>query len=236
VVASRGESRASEHAVGKPFRSELEVLPDTYKWALEFPIEPLAASLQRSRLPLLAVGSGGSFTAAQLAAALHSRQYGLPAIPSTPLESSGGDLDLRETGVLLITAGGKNPDILGAFNQMVRREPRRLTVLCATTESKLSAAVRRYSTVELCEFDLPTGRDGFLATNSLLASGVLLARAYGAVGRQDLVLPEDFESLCGSACGAIDFSQVLSRPTLLVLYRRNRVKVHRSRTRQRPNC
>lgn len=204
--------------MGKPFRSELEMLPSTYDWALRFPVDSLAASLRRSRQPLLAVGSGGSFTTAHLAAALHARQYGLPAIPSTPLEATRGDLDLRETAVLLLTAGGKNPDILGAFDNLARREPRRLSVVCATTGSKLADAARRYSTVEMCEFDLPAGRDGFLATNSLLASGAILARAYATVGRQDLDLPAKLGALCGPACGEIDYSPLLSRPTLLVLH------------------
>jgi hypothetical protein len=194
------------------------MLPSTYDWALRFPVDALTASLRRSRQPLLAVGSGGSFTTANLAASLHVRQYCLPAVPSTPLESVRSELDLRETAVLLFTAGGKNPDILGAFDHLVRREPRRLTVLCATTESKLAAAVRRYSTVELCEFDLQSGRDGFLATNSLFASGVLLVRAYAGVGQNGLVLPSTFESLCGPAFGKVDYSRLLSRSTLLVLH------------------
>lgn len=204
--------------MGKPFRTELEMLPSTFDWAMRFPVENLAASVRRSRFPLIAIGSGGSFTAAHLAAALHSRQYGLPALPSTPLEAVRGDLELAETAVLLLTAGGKNPDILGAFDHLVRREPRRLTVVCATTASKLAIAVQRYLTVELCEFDLPAGRDGFLATNSLLATALLLARAYGSVGRQELSLPTNFRSLCGHAYGEIDYSQLLSRPTVLVLY------------------
>ncbi len=207
-----------EAVVGKPFRSELNLIPATYEWALKFPVDSLTASIRRSRLSLLAIGSGGSFTTAHLAATLHIRQYGLPAIPSTPLEAARSDLDLRETAVLLLTAGGKNPDILGAFDHLVRREPRRLTVMCATTESKLAAAAHRYSTVELCEFELPAGRDGFLATNSLLASGVLLTRAYGAVGRQDLALPATYSALCGPAFGEIDYSPLLSRSTLLILH------------------
>lgn len=204
--------------MGKPFRSELEQLPNTYEWARQFPITPLADALKRSRSPLLAIGSGGSFTTAHLAAALHERQYGQPALPVTPLEAVRGHTDLREVAVLLLTAGGKNADILGAFGGVVRREPRRLTVLCATTGSRLSAAARQYSAVEVCEFDPPAGRDGFLATNSLLASGVLLVRAYATVGRRAPDLPQDLDSLRGPASGNIDYSGVLARPTLLVLY------------------
>lgn len=204
--------------MGKPFRTELEMLPFTYDWALRFPIDCLSYAVGRSWKPLLAIGSGGSFTTAHLAAALHCRQFGLPAIPLTPLEAAGTDFSLRDIDVLLLTAGGKNPDILGAFDNLIRREPRRLSVVCATTGSKLAGTVRRYATVELCEFDPPAGRDGFLATNSLLASGVILARAYAAVGRQDLNLPAKLGALSGETLGQIDFSPLLCRPTLLVLH------------------
>ncbi len=163
--------------VGKPFQSELAQLPQTYLWASEFSVESLAKAVRRSKAPLLAVGSGGSFTTACLAAALHERHFGLPCVPMTPLEVVRSEIDLRETAVLLLTAGGKNADILGAFHSAVRREPRRLVIVCATTGSKLAAAAAEHSTVEVCEFDPPPGRDGFLATNSLLASGLLLIRA-----------------------------------------------------------
>lgn len=93
-----------------------------------------------------------------------------------------------------------------------------MNVLCATTGSKLAKIVQRYPTVDLCEFDVPVGRDGFLATNSLLASGVILSRAYAKVGRRDLVLPAKFGALCGPTFGEIDYSRLLLYPTLLVLH------------------
>ena len=204
--------------MGKPFANELVLLSETYDWARRFPIQPLSSALLRSRFPLVAVGSGGSFTTAHLAASLHEERFGLPAAAATPLEIASTGIDLREAAVLLLTAGGKNPDILGAFDAAVRREPRRLTVICATTGSALARRVNRYSTVELCEFALPAGRDGFLATNSLLASGVLLYRAYEAVGSDPSTLPGSFESLVGEKERGHDYSPVLEADTLLVLH------------------
>jgi hypothetical protein len=58
--------------MGKPYATELSRLSDTYAWALETPIESLAAAVSASsHLPLIAVGSGGSFSAAHLACSLH---------------------------------------------------------------------------------------------------------------------------------------------------------------------
>jgi hypothetical protein len=202
--------------VGKPFASELALLATTYAWAREFPIGRLAAAIDRARLPLIAVGSGGSFTAAHLACVLHQRTFRLMAVPNTPLELFSTDVDLREAAVLLLTAGGKNPDILAAADEAVRREARRLTVMCATTGSALAGRLSPYSTVEVCEFAPPSGRDGFLATNSLLASGVLLARAYAEAGAVTHGLPETLEALAGRLY--IDFSPLFAGETLVVLH------------------
>jgi hypothetical protein len=84
-----------------------------------------------------------------------------------------------ETGVkrgdtVGISAGGKNADILGAFQRVVIREPRHLIVLCSRKKSPLSRLAETYHYVDLFDFELLGGRDGFLATNSLLAFSVIL--------------------------------------------------------------
>ena len=68
---------------GQAVSSELAQLPQTYLWASEFPVESLVKAIRRSKVPLLAVGSGGSFTTACLAAALHEQHFGLPGVPMT---------------------------------------------------------------------------------------------------------------------------------------------------------
>jgi hypothetical protein len=59
-------------SMGEPFAKELAALADTYKWAREVARDPLVEFIGEAYArPLLAVGSGGSATAAQLAALLH---------------------------------------------------------------------------------------------------------------------------------------------------------------------
>jgi hypothetical protein len=167
-------------------------------------------------MPLLAVGSGGSYTTAHLACGLHERHFRYPAAPVTPLELASTGIDLREAAILLLTAGGKNPDILAAADAAVLRDTRRVAVLCATTESELARRLARFSSVEVCDFDLPSGGDGFLATNSLLASCVLLIRAYSEVSAVQHGLPATLEALTGTR--DVDFSPVVARDTLVVLH------------------
>src|ERR1700745_3555490 len=83
-------------------------------------------------LPLLGVGSGGSFTAAYLACELHRFFTRNLAQAVTPLQLVGGATRVRELAVFLPSAGGKNPDVIAAFRHLVAQEPRRLLVWCAS--------------------------------------------------------------------------------------------------------
>ena len=61
--------------MGRPYVEELSRLAETYNWALSAPVEALSNAVRSaSSHPLVAVGSGGSYTTAQFAAAVH-RQY-----------------------------------------------------------------------------------------------------------------------------------------------------------------
>ena len=95
------------------------------------------------------------------------------------------------SAVFLLTAGGKNPDVLGASPQA--RGPRATPAACPPAralarlfpgwpQSRGCRRVRRPSREEA----------GFLATNSLLASAVLLVRAYAAAHSAPLPCPRLF--------------------------------------------
>lgn len=75
--------------MGRPYKSELKRLPEAYAWALRFKIDNLERSVrQTAYTPLIAVGSGGSFSAAHLAAHLHQTLLGVVGRAMTPLEAT----------------------------------------------------------------------------------------------------------------------------------------------------
>src|SRR5208337_3592296 len=153
----------------------------TYNWALSAPVEALSNAVRSaSSHPLVAVGSGGSYTTAQFTAAVHRQYTSGFASAMTPLEAVLTPQTLRHSSVLLLTAGGKNPDVLGAFRKLLAREPRKFMVLCAKSGSPLGRLAAGHPFVDFVEFEPPAGKDGFLATNSLLASVTLLIRAYSS--------------------------------------------------------
>lgn len=177
--------------MGKPYASELEQLASTYVWAMKTGIDPLVEALTGSvSLPLLATGSGGSLTVAHLTAALHQRYAGRIAKVVTPLEIVSLTPRSMDIAVLFLSAGGRNADIIGAFQRVVVREPRRLVVMCSRRKSPLSQLAEMYRYVNLFDFNLPGGKDGFLATNSLLACSVILCRAYAQVFPTESEFPD----------------------------------------------
>ena len=166
--------------MGKPFASELSALPSTIEWARDFDVASIKRFFDAARgKPLFAVGVGGSYTAARFAALLHSQRGGF-GIAQTTYEFCHANGSLRDAHVVLFTGGGSNRDILSAFDCAIASEARGVLVVCASKASPIAARVQRYWYTTIAEFLLPTGRDGFLATNTLLATCMLIARAFDA--------------------------------------------------------
>jgi len=164
--------------MARPYASEMSKLFDTFSWAMTQDITQLRKAVKVAGLsPLLAIGSGGSLSAAHSLAKLHQHFTGHLAAVATPLEAMT-DLLTSGTATWLISAGGGNVDIVAAFRALVEREPRQLAVLCGKSMSPLAEDARKHRYTDLLLYEPPTGKDGFLATNSLLAFVTLLVRAY----------------------------------------------------------
>ena len=112
--------------MGKVYAKELAALGDTYEWARGVPIDPLEEFVdEASTRPLLAIGSGGSATAAHLAALLHRFHAGAFARYATPLDILLSEPNLSDTSALLLSASGKNRDVLATLERCVRHLPNR---------------------------------------------------------------------------------------------------------------
>lgn len=164
--------------MARPYVSEMAKLADTFAWAMSVDVSALRKAVKSAGLsPLLAIGSGGSLSVAHALSALHQRCTGYLASVATPLEAVASPL-MSNTAIWLLSAGGSNVDILAAFRALVAREPRQLGILCGNARSALAEEAREHAYVDLILHEPPAGKDGFLATNSLLAFVTLLARAY----------------------------------------------------------
>jgi hydroxymethylpyrimidine pyrophosphatase-like HAD family hydrolase len=212
--------------MGRPYAGELSTLDETYSWAMEAPIDSLVVGLSASAcLPLVGVGSGGSLSAAHLACFLHQSHTGQIARPVTPLEILSSALNLGCGAAMILSAGGSNKDIIAALLGTAQREPRRCIVVCLQEGTRLAKLARSYRYVDLLELRSPWGKDGFLATNSLLAFAVLLVRAYERAFSTSDTLPQTLSGLfrgaadrgplreLGAACQSL-----WERETLVVLH------------------
>lgn len=211
--------------MGRPYADELATLGDTFGYALAADIADLTQAIDelRSR-PLIVIGSGGSVSACQVAARLHESAARLPARVMTPLEFMRLPLQ-QSAGVLLLSASGRNPDILTAASHAARAEYGSIAGLSTRPRTALRERLRSFRHAKVFEYVGPSKKDGFLATNSLLLTSTLLARSYG------LALPSSLPALARGAksptlklCGTLGKNDVqgrllegLARPHIVVL-------------------
>ena len=166
--------------MGKAFASELAALDDTLTWAQScnvIALEQFVADV--ADRPLITIGSGGSSTACHLTALLHRARHRQPAHFTTPLDVLSVPAGLHRAGVFLASASGKNKDVLAALEACIAEEAPAVAAVTLREQSPLSRAAAAYGRARVFAADAPTGKDGFLATNSLVATCILVTRAYG---------------------------------------------------------
>jgi hydroxymethylpyrimidine pyrophosphatase-like HAD family hydrolase/fructoselysine-6-P-deglycase FrlB-like protein len=191
---------------------------------MEVDIAPLRAAIRTASLyPIRATGSGGSLTVAHAIANLHQTDAHRLAAVSTPLELVSESLDSCLSN-WIFSAGGTNVDVLAAARALIRREPRQIAVLCGRNASPLADLCRRHPFVDLLIYEPPAGKDGFLATNSLLGFVTLLARAY-AEETSSLHWKASVEAVSNLLASAdklkawkVSTAPLWDRPTTIVLY------------------
>ena len=107
----------------------------------------------------------------------------------------------------MLSASGRNKDVLAAARAAVKAEVRSLGSVSTRSKNPLAREVSAYARGFAFARQIPSGKDGFLATNSLLATLVLLARGYRV----------ELESLCTSP-NVPEPSEVKDRRSVIVLH------------------
>lgn len=166
--------------MGKSFKEEIEFFPNSIKWAVDQNIELLRHVIQgNSARQLAVIGSGGSFTAAAFLAHLHESFYGNISRPLTPLEylSQQTTALLSNKAIAFISAEGKNNDILAAAGAALGSLNPSFA-LTLTPCNPLGKICDDTGLATVISYDMPWIKDGYLATNSLIAMMILMVRAY----------------------------------------------------------
>ncbi|MGH8611970.1 MAG: hypothetical protein ACREYF_07980 [Gammaproteobacteria bacterium] len=177
------------------YELELLKLGNTYSAALAIDVSGLKQAIAgASECSLIGVGSGGSFTVASLLCNLHEAYTGRVSRPSTPLEIICNPTLASASPVFLISAEGKNPDIIEALLRARRNSARAVHVITNRKDSPLMHQMAQLSDISSHVFEL-SDKDGYLATNSLLLDAVVIARAYGELDQPTETLPATIDDL-----------------------------------------
>lgn len=125
--------------MGKPFAEEIAQLEETYAWACDQSVDAFSDAITRLfHKPLVAVGSGGSLTTATVATSLFRRSATQLAFATTPLSMYSMRDALKNASVFIATAGGSNPDIIGALRTAAKCESSEIVAICTKTGTKLT--------------------------------------------------------------------------------------------------
>ena len=178
---------------GTHYEAELSKLGATYDQALRADIRDVKSAIAgASEASIIGVGSGGSFTTASLLCHLHETYTGRVSRPSTPLEIICNPTLAAASPVFLISAEGKNPDIVEALQRARMHSARPIHVITNRDDSLLIECAQQLAKINHHVFEL-SDKDGYLATNSLLLNCVLIARAYGELDNDKAAMPSTID-------------------------------------------
>ncbi|MEZ5059075.1 MAG: SIS domain-containing protein [Saprospiraceae bacterium] len=163
--------------MGKPFKQELSNLNYSIEWSNNLDISKLKMSILLYSNPIYFVGSGGSLSVCNYGVSLASK-LGRIAKAVTPLELYSLKNTIHNSSIIIISSSGNNKDILFAFKESLKEEPNQIICICLNKNSKLKKLVSGNEFCDFFEFENPLGKDGFLATNSLLALFNILRRSF----------------------------------------------------------
>lgn len=215
--------------MARPYRSEISELPLTIEWVSSVDITELSSAVARGwSSPLVSVGSGGSFSAASHLAHLHRSLSGEIAIATTPFQLASEPI-ASAASHWIFSAGGSNVDVVTAVQASELGEPIAVNVVTMKKRSKVADICRQNPFLGLHVLTTPSKKDGFLATNSLLAFCALMTRCYLNVsGRLNDWLPiaESLTSLADPGNRTVtewleNSTQISAVDHLIVLYGRD---------------
>ena len=192
------------------YQRELEALDTVYAAARSLDVADLATVIEHHiDYPLMAIGSGGSYSTASFAAGLHEHRTGRLARAATPLDFL--NTHNIEAGIVCFSASGCNRDIGVAYKEAAQRENGPVSALVLALDSPLHALCNKYAYTTVASFYDETFKDGFLAVASMVASALALVRAYDHVLGASIALPKTLVELCEETLGQSLYANLVDK-------------------------
>lgn len=198
---------------------ELEEIPNTYVATLQEDVSVITKFLgDAAGMPILLIGSGGSFSAAAAAEYL-LRRAGLFCKAVTPLELPQYKNQRSKFSAILFTAGGRNPDTLNTYQYLSELELHMILTICMNQNAPIAKKQQANLHSTYFCFPIPSGKDGYLAVNSTIASLVLLSKAVFAFTNDVFFhLPKEFPDYAGTDLDADRLCHLFRKDTIIVLH------------------
>lgn len=204
--------------MGKPFEGTLEKIEETIDFANKTEVKLVSDFFNRlEKKPLVIIGSGGSITVAHTLALLYEEVGGISKV-TTPYELLMLQKVLNSSNISLVTAGGGNPDIISSYKLIEKCDPSNLLVLCTRKDSPLEKSISVSDNIKGVFTDLPCGKDGFLAVNSILASIIMLIRAFNESFNRHYDISKYKFVTYDMFIRESKIKELLGKETLIVLY------------------
>jgi len=170
------EARPEGARFKRTYLQELAAIDAAYAAATRADVAVLSETVARlSRRPALFVASGGAMVPARLAADLHVAVARQLSRAITPLEFAA--LPPLPVGTLLVSARARHPDVLLSARAALAAGHDPIGLLTLRPVRELPRAIAD-SGVSVVSIPPVTGREGFLATTSIVTLTIALMRAY----------------------------------------------------------
>lgn len=201
--------------MGKNFSKELETIDCIYRHAMECDCQVIIKFLKKYYSDFfLLVGSGGSYSVAT-AVEYFCVQAGIKAKSVTPLEVQQYKMQIKESAVIIFSAGGKNSDSKNIYSFISKLEPKGVLTVCMCLGSPLAKMQKKNNHNYLYEYKMPVYKDGYLAVESLLSSIIIFAKAFSEV-TENKFFKSDIKEL--GLPSLPDIYEVLQKNSIIVLY------------------
>lgn len=164
--------------MGKPYSEELDRFADTVSWVVNQDVRSLERYFDRWTGDYAAIiGSGGSYSAAVAVAILREIATASATSAVTPHQFISLSRRVPDARAFLLSAEGKNRDILHVAKQAIAAD-HVVGALTLTLSSPLSDIASQTRAMRVFAHQMPWIKDGYLATNSLLATVLLFYKAF----------------------------------------------------------
>ena len=203
--------------MGRCFEEELKQLELIYDNANEADIKIIIDFLSKYRdETLLLVGSGGSFSVA-VAFEFLCTKAGMMAKSMTPLALSQYKNQIKNSAIILFTAGGRNLDSQNSYKFISELEPEAVLTICMNTDAPIKKIQRNNLHNYFFEYKMKA-KDGYLSVESLISTITISINAFSNISNDEFFKVERNVKWRNYLHCVENIKEVLSNETIIVLH------------------